>query len=81
MAKEKKKIQRCDRCKRRQRNNSQWGDWVVMVKQGIPVEFVCPDCLTDEENAMVAFGEATLDVRVFPDGVIRERTKTSITTS
>lgn len=49
---------KCDRCKRRYRNQP---DWNATFKAGVIVGYLCPDCQTPEENAEAFINESTID--------------------
>ncbi|SLH95776.1 Uncharacterised protein [Mycobacteroides abscessus subsp. massiliense] len=53
------KPNKCSRCQRRLRNNTE--GWNVIVADGYVTGFLCPHCQSPQENAEAEINEATLD--------------------
>lgn len=78
-AQELKRVARGGRCGVRMERESaaKQALWNAVYKEGIVVDFLCPDCQTDAESVQATIKEATLDYNVPPikDGRGRVRPK------
>lgn len=57
------KITRCGRCGKRLRNpNAPADGWIVVMRQGVVDQHLCPSCTTQEERAESVVAEATTEL-------------------
>lgn len=70
------KVQRCRRCGRRLRNphSASANGWIIVIREGIIKETMCPDCSTPLEQAESVMGETTTELAISGE-FIMQRTK------
>ncbi len=62
----------CSRCGRRYRDRGRdSGEWNAIIKSGLVIAVICPDCQTPEENTEAVIRDATLIYSTDSDGRLR----------